>query len=79
MPDEIKEKYGFKVGEKVLFTYSSGKKKTFIIKSFDPSFSFRSKPLQNAVRFTTGTWDYIKHISKIHCCDGDQLLFEFMR
>ena len=77
MPDEIKEKYGFKVGEKVLFTYSSGKKKTFIIKSFDPSFC--SKQKLNAVRFTTGTWDYIKYISKIRCCDGDQLLFEFMR
>jgi hypothetical protein len=69
----IKEKYGFRIGEKVLFTYNDKSTKVLIIKSFDP------KPFCKSVRFTSGLWDEIHRISCLQPCEGRQLLFEFMR
>ena len=70
----VKEKYGFRIGEKVLFTYSGGKTAVFTIESFDP----HPTNTCHSVKFTSGSWDMVCRISKILPCDGSQLLFGFM-
>ncbi len=72
----IESKYGFSIGEKVLFTYSSGCITTFTIESFDREM-WDGVRRERTVCFTTGAWDYIDRISKLYK-SGEQLLFNFM-
>jgi len=74
MPDEIKEKYGFKVGEKVLWTSMiTGCTEIHTIKAFDP-YPDKGKGLS----LDDGSWDKLYAFSKI-IKPGEQLEFEFMR
>lgn len=74
MPDEIKEKYGFKVGERVLWTSTiTGETEIHTIKAFDP-YPDQGKGLL----VDDGSWDLLYMFSKIIKV-GEQLEFEFMR
>jgi len=69
----IESKYGFSVGEKVLWTSEiNGGTEICTIVSFDPY------PKQGKGIATDVGWDEVKKFSKIQPCDGNQLLFDFM-
>lgn len=73
----IKSKYGFSVGEKVLFTYPhNGETEVVEISSFDPEVS-EGWGVKASVEYTDGFWSEIKYISKIQPFVGEQLLFDF--
>jgi hypothetical protein len=69
----VKEKYGFRVGEKVLYTSTvDGYTEICIVKSFDV-FG------KDGIVFFEGGWDTPDHFTKLQPCEGNQLLFDFMR